>query len=127
MNFFIDAIKQYATFSGRATRQQYWMFYLFYIIIYIALTIIETTVGLYDAEAGMGLFTTIFMLGLLIPSIAILARRLHDIGRTGLWILLIVIPLVGAIVLLIFSVLDSEHGENQYGDSAKYPSEVDQP
>ena len=121
MNFFLDALKQYADFSGRATRQQYWMFYLFYLIIYLALTVIEITLGLYDKEVDMGLFTTIFMLGLLIPSLAILARRLHDIGRTGWWILLIVIPFVGALVLLIFAVLDSEYGENKYGNSIKYP------
>lgn len=120
MNFFIDAIKNYATFTGRATRQQYWMFYLFYIIFYIILAILDNALGLANAELGTGVLTTIYSLGLLIPSIAILARRLHDIGRSGWWILLIFIPLIGAIVILIFTLLDSERQANEYGESIKY-------
>ncbi len=122
MNYFLDGIKNYATFSGRATRQQYWMFYLFYIIFYILLSVLDGVIGTYSESTGTGLLSTIFSLGLLIPSIAILARRLHDIGRTGWWILLIFIPLIGAIVLLIFTLLDSEKGENKYGESLKYPN-----
>lgn len=120
MNFFIDAVKNYANFSDRATRQQYWMYYLFYIIFSIVLTLLDMGLGLFDPETGMGLFSTIFSLGLLIPSIAILARRLHDIGRSGWWILLIVIPLIGFIVLLIFTLIDSEREENKWGISLKY-------
>jgi len=124
MKFFIDGIKNYANFSDRATRQQYWMFYLFYILITIALTLIDMALGLYDPMSAMGLFSTIFTLGLLIPSIAILARRLHDIGRSGWWILLVIIPLIGALVLLIFAVLDSEKGLNKWGESTKYPQPI---
>ena len=122
MNYFLDGLKNYATFSGRATRQQYWMFYLFYIIFYIVLSVLDGLTGTYDEEIGIGLLSTIFSLGLFIPSIAILARRLHDIGRTGWWILLLFIPLIGAIVILIFTLLDSESNENEYGESLKYPN-----
>ena len=124
MEHFTHAIKNYATFTGRATRQQYWMFILFYLLIYIGLTILEMAVGLYDIETQMGLLTTIYSLGLLIPSLAILARRLHDIGRSGWWILLIVIPLIGVIVLIVFALIDSEKEENQWGASPKYPVEL---
>ena len=123
MNFFLEGIKNYANFSGRATRQQYWMFYLFYILIYIALMMIDMAFGVYDQMAGIGLLSTVFNLGLLIPSIAILARRLHDIGRSAWWILLIIIPLIGAIVLLIFTLLDSQQEENKWGISTKYQTD----
>lgn len=77
MNFFIDAIKNYATFKGRATRQQYWMFYLFYIIFYIILAVLENSLGLTigdKGDFGEGILTLIYSLGLLIPSLAILAK-----------------------------------------------------
>ena len=121
MNYFLDALKNYATFSGRATRQQYWMFVLFSVIFSFLLGIVDGLFGFVN-EIDMGLLSTLFSLAILIPSIAILARRLHDIGRTGWWILLIFIPLIGAIVILIFTLLDSEKNENQYGESLKYPA-----
>lgn len=121
MNEFLDALKQYATFAGRATRKQYWMFILFYLIFYIILSVIDVAFGSYNEATGMGLLTTVYSLLLLIPSFAVMARRLHDIGRTGWWMLLFLIPLIGPIVLIIFAVLDSEPGENQYGVSSKYP------
>ena len=124
MNFFIEGIKNYANFSDRATRQQYWMFYLFYILITVALTFLDMAVGLYDPMTAMGLFSTIFTLALLIPSIAILARRLHDIGRSGWWILLIIIPLLGILVLFVMTLLDSESATNKWGESTKYPHTV---
>jgi len=123
VNFFIDAIKNYATFKGRATRQQYWMFYLFYIIFYIILAVLENSLGLTigdKGDFGEGILTLIYSLGLLIPSLAILARRLHDIGRSGWWILLILIPLIGGLVIFIFTVLDSQRQANEYGESIKY-------
>jgi len=121
VNYYLDALKNYATFSGRATRQQYWMFVLFNIIIAILLGIIDGVFG-FTNEDGMGLLGTVYSLAILIPAIAILARRLHDIGRTGWWILLLFIPLIGAIVILIFALLDSERNENEYGASLKHPN-----
>lgn len=115
MNFFIDAIQKYADFSGRATRQQYWMFMLFYILIYIGLSLIDAALG----SSGVGILSLLFTLGLLVPSTAILARRLHDIGKSGWWMLLLLIPLVG-LIILVFAIMDSEKGSNQYGESTKY-------
>lgn len=116
MNFFIDAIQKYADFSGRATRQQYWMFMLFYILIYIGLSVIDMTFS----SSGIGTLSLLYTLGLLVPSIAILARRLHDTGKSGWWMLLALIPLVGAIIVLVFTIMDSEKESNQYGESTKY-------
>ncbi|MBV1915163.1 MAG: DUF805 domain-containing protein [Pseudomonadales bacterium] len=107
MDYFIDALKQYAIFEGRATRTEYWMYILFYMIISIALNVI-------DYVLGTMILSTVFGLGLLIPSISICTRRLHDTGRTGWWQLILLVPLIGVIVLLVFMVSES-HEENEYG------------
>jgi uncharacterized membrane protein YhaH (DUF805 family) len=109
MEFFTRAYKNYANFSGRDTRQQYWMFYLFYIIF-------AFVAGFVDALIGTdGLLGTIFILVTIIPSIAIATRRLHDIGKSGWWQLLVFIPIIGAIVLIVFLATKGSFGENQYG------------
>ena len=109
MEYFIGAIKQYATFSGRARRKEYWMFSLFYIIFYIILAVI-------DGVLGTMFLSIIFSLALLIPSISIAARRLHDTGRTGWWQLIVLIPLIGVIVLIVF-LAQGSGDENKYGVS----------
>ena len=109
--YFIEAFKKCTDFSGRARRKQYWMFILVGAIIYLVLAIIGTILG------TMWL-STIYSLILLLPSISITTRRLHDIGRSGWWQLIYLIPLVGLIVMVIFLCQDS-HKENKYGVSPK--------
>ena len=109
MEYFIGAIKQYATFSGRARRKEYWMFFLFYMIFYIILAVI-------DGVLGTMFLSIIYSLALLIPSISIAARRLHDTGRTGWWQLIVLIPLIGVIVLIVF-LAQGSGDENKYGVS----------
>lgn len=109
MNHFIDALKQYANFKGRATRTQFWMYQLFYVI-----TLIVASVA--DALSGLPFLTLICVLGFFIPSLSIGARRLHDIGRSGWWQLLMFVPMIGGIVLLVFWVMESK-GDNEYGVS----------
>lgn len=111
MEYFIAALKKYADFTGRARRKEYWMFILFYVIFYVVASII-------DAVIGTILITTIFALGMLIPSISAAARRLHDTSRSGWWQLLSLIPIVGTIVLIVFLAQDS-HADNQYGPNPK--------
>ncbi|WNO09407.1 DUF805 domain-containing protein [Teredinibacter sp. KSP-S5-2] len=111
MEYFIGALKKYADFTGRARRKEYWMFVLFYIIFYVVLSII-------DGIIGMVLLSAIYSLALLVPSISIAARRLHDTGRSGWWQLIAIIPLIGAIVLIVFLVQDS-HDKNEYGENPK--------
>lgn len=113
MNWFIDVIKKYAVFNGRARRKEYWMFVLFYILIYVGLFVVESLVG------SPGILVLIFALGLLVPSIAVSIRRLHDTDRSGWWILIGFVPLVGGIVLLVFMCLDGTSGANQYGPDPK--------
>ncbi|MCV6620690.1 MAG: DUF805 domain-containing protein [Cellvibrionaceae bacterium] len=111
MEYFMDALKRYADFSGRARRKQYWMFVLFYFIFSIVVSIVDSILG--TMFLGM-----IFGLAMLVPSLAIGARRLHDTGRSGWWQLLLLIPLIGFIVLLVFYVQDS-HPDNDYGPNPK--------
>lgn len=111
MEYFIGALKKYADFTGRARRTEYWMFILFYMIFYIVL-------GVIDALIGSIVLTAIYSLALLIPSISIAARRLHDTSRSGWWQLIILIPLLGIIILIVFLVLDS-HDKNKYGENPK--------
>lgn len=111
MEYFIDAFRKYAEFSGRARRKEYWMFILFYVIFYVVLAIIDGVISSY-------VLTSIFALVCLVPSISIGARRLHDTGRSGWWQLIGLIPLIGAIVLIVFFAQDS-HEDNEYGLNPK--------
>lgn len=114
MNWFVDVVtKKYATFTGRAHRTEYWMFVLVYIVIAIVLSIVDAIV-----KTG-NIVSALFALALLIPSIAVAVRRLHDTSRSGWWLLLGFIPLIGAIVLLVFMCLDSTPGANEHGPNPK--------
>jgi uncharacterized membrane protein YhaH (DUF805 family) len=119
MNWYLEVLKKYAVFNGRARRKEYWYFFLFNMLISIVLGIVDVMVGSFDPEAGIGLLGGVYMLAVLIPGIAVTVRRLHDTGRTGWWFLIVFVPLIGAIVLLIFMVLDSEAGDNEYGQNPK--------
>jgi len=113
MNYYIEVIKKYTVFTGRARRAEYWMFFLFNFIIAFVLGIIE---GILEMPGVLGV---IYMLAVLIPGIAVSIRRLHDTDKSGWWILIGLIPLIGSIVLLIFMVSDSTPGENQFGANPK--------
>lgn len=118
MHWYIDVLKKYAVFTGRARRMEYWMFVLFNVIISIVLNVVDVAAGL-TLESGQGILSTIYSLAVLLPGLAVGARRLHDTGRSGWWLLIGLIPCIGAIVLLVFFVQDSEPGTNQYGPNPK--------
>lgn len=122
MNWYIEVLKKYAVFNGRARRKEYWFFILFNIIINIVLAIIDSVTGTLSLEEGIGLLSGIYSLAIVIPGIAVFVRRLHDTGRSGWWIFIGLIPLIGFIVLLVFTVQDSKAGENQYGANPKEAS-----
>ncbi|MGW1216825.1 DUF805 domain-containing protein [Streptomyces sp. NPDC002499] len=115
MSWFIEALKKYAVFSGRARRKEYWNFALFVGIIYVVVLVL----GLVTKQTAIVALAGVFYLGVLIPSLAVAVRRLHDTGRSGWWILIGLVPLAGAIVLLVFTVSDSTPGPNQYGPNPK--------
>lgn len=109
-------LKKYADFSGRAPRPEYWWFYLLVIVVYLVATIIDSVIGTDMVVGPYGMVMMVAALGLLIPSIAAGIRRLHDTDRSGWWLLIGLIPLVGAIVLLVFWVSAGTPGPNQYGE-----------
>ncbi|WP_421381885.1 DUF805 domain-containing protein [Bacillus salacetis] len=114
MKWYLKVLRNYVNFSGRARRKEYWMFMLFNFIISIPLIAIETMADLDEW------LTTLYSLLIFLPSFAVLVRRLHDTGRSGWWVLISLVPLVGAIVLLVFACLDSEDGQNKWGPNPKY-------
>jgi uncharacterized membrane protein YhaH (DUF805 family) len=118
MSWFIAALKKYATFSGRACRSEYWYFFLFYLLISVVLTLMDGILGA-DTHQGGGLLSGLFALGTLLPAIGVGVRRLHDIGRSGWWLLIGLVPLLGGLVLLWFAVKDSDPGDNAYGTHPK--------
>ena len=118
MKDFSNVFKKTFNFSDRSRRKEFWMFTLWVFIISIVLTIVEFATGLV-IEPDIGILTTIFSLVILIPSLSVTVRRLHDIGRTGWWLLLGLIPLLGWIALLVLTLLDSESGSNKYGPNPK--------
>ncbi len=112
-------LKKYADFTGRSRRKEYWMFFLLVMVVAIVLSVVEGLLGLGGMVGGIyGPITTLFLLATLIPSISVGIRRLHDTDRSGWWILLAFVPLVG-IVLLVFFVLEGTRGPNQYGPDPK--------
>ncbi len=106
MDWYLKVLKNYFVFSGRARRKEYWWFVLINCIISVVLAMVQNALG-WTFENGEGVLTIVYSLAVLIPSIAVLVRRLHDIGRTG-WL-----------VLLVFTFSDSQSGSNAYGPNPK--------
>lgn len=119
MNWYLHVLKNYATFSGRARRKEYWMFFLISALISIVLTLLDILLGTYSVEYEAGLFSGLYSLLILLPSIAVVVRRLHDTDRSGWWILISLIPLIGVLVLFVFTCLDSQPGTNRFGVNPK--------
>ena len=119
MNWYLQALKNYANFSGRARRKEYWYFFLFNFIVAVVLGFIDGMVGTFSPEAGIGLLGGIYSLAVLIPGVAVSVRRLHDTERSGWWLLIALVPLIGGIVLLVFMVQDSKTGSNKFGENPK--------
>jgi len=113
VEWYLAVLKKYAVFSGRARRKEYWMFFLFNFIVAIGLAIIDGLFG------GSGVLGTLYALGVFIPNVAVSVRRLHDTNRSGWWLLLYFIPIIGALVVLFFMVQDSNEDENDFGESPK--------
>ena len=107
-------LENYANFEGRARRSEFWFFELANVIVWLVLLILANIAGI------LGLLAIVYWLGILIPSIAVGIRRLHDTDKSGWWILIGLVPFVGGIILLVFMCIDGTRGTNQWGPSPKY-------
>ena len=114
--YFNRAISRFARFNGRASRAEYWYFFLAVLLLNVALTLL----GLVFSESVLGdlieLLSGVLLLFVLMPSISIGVRRLHDVNKSGWWYLLILVPLIGPLVLLYWAIQVSDAGSNAYGD-----------
>ena len=116
MNLILGSVTQrYAQFSGRARRKEYWLFVLAYIVTSVVALGIDISLSSFDETEGVGVFSTIVTLGLLIPYLAVSVRRLHDTNRSVWWFLISFIPLIGEIWLIILCCFRGDEGENQFG------------
>lgn len=121
--YFLDIItKKYADFSGRARRSEYWYFQLFNILFLMGVSLLTSLLGNSMAMIG-SIIIFVYALGIIIPSIAIVVRRLHDIGKSGWWYFIGIIPLIGTIIILIYLCTDSQSGRNEYGPNPKEESD----
>ena len=125
---FATAVKSfwsnYTNFKGRARRSEYWFIQLFLVVTNIAVAVIDLAlmngdVERFIANGGGGIVGLIWIFATILPALAVLIRRLHDTNRSGWWALIGLVPLAGAIVVLVFTVEDSNKGDNRYGASPK--------
>ncbi|WP_380874628.1 membrane protein [Sphingomonas sp. DBB INV C78] len=135
MEWMLLPLKRYAQFSGRSRRKEYWMFVLFAVIVYAIAIFLDSALGLGgsttnyadvgDGGAAVGfnstggVLTLIVALALFVPSLAVAIRRLHDTDRSGWWLLIGLVPLIGAIVLLVFYCTEGTKGPNRFGPDPK--------
>ena len=126
MKYYLDVIKKYVKFDGRARRKEYWMFVLFNAIFGIVASLLDNLLGLnfsseYSSYASVstGIIASVYSLAVFLPTLAVGVRRLHDIGKSGWWLLIALVPLAGPIWLLVLLATNGVVGENQYGSDPK--------
>jgi uncharacterized membrane protein YhaH (DUF805 family) len=119
MDWYVKVLKNYVGFSGRARRKEYWMFFLISTLVSIGLILVDRMTGSYDPVRGWGLLSGLYALAVLLPGLAVSVRRLHDRDKSGWWLLLALIPLIGAIILLVWCAMDGDRGDNRFGPDPK--------
>ncbi len=113
-----SGFKNYAVFSGRAARPDFWYFYLFTAIVGIGIGVVEGVIGTAGVFGGFGVITLIWSLAIFLPTLGLMVRRLHDADHSGWWFLIAFLPLIGAIVLIVFWATAGTQGDNKYGAPA---------
>ncbi len=108
-------LSKYVDFTGRARRSEFWYFVLFNLIVQVVASILDNAAGTDFDSANGGVISTLATLGMLLPSIAVSARRLHDIGKSGWWQLMGIIPILGWVLVIIWYATNTKPGANQYG------------
>ena len=115
-----NVFDKYATFSGRARRSEYWWYWLFYLIVLFMAVFFDNFCGITFDYLTYGPIYVLAALGLILPTWAVAVRRLHDINKSGWNLLWSLVPIIGAILLLIWACTDSDRTTNEYGESPKY-------
>ncbi|MEU1619473.1 DUF805 domain-containing protein [Streptomyces sp. NPDC008238] len=113
MHWYLDVLRKYAVFGGRARRTEYWMFALVNLVISIVLLFVGRAIG-------FDYLQSVYALAVLLPTLGVSVRRLHDTGRSGWWLLIGLVPFLGAIVLLVFFCIEGGPSENEYGANPKF-------
>lgn len=124
MKWYLKVLKEYTNFEGRARRTEYWMFALFNFLIFIPLYAIDVFLfskGILPIPMAL---SAIYFLAVLLPSISVLVRRLHDVDKSGWWYFISFVPLVGSFILLFFLVQDGTVGDNQFGSNPKGVTDI---
>lgn len=119
MGWYLAALRKYAVFHGRARRKEFWCFFLFYVIFYGLAVVLDIALGTVSMELGIGLLMGAYAIAMVVPYVAVSVRRLHDTNRSGWWLLISFIPIVGAIWFLVLLMLDGQAGENRFGEDPK--------
>jgi uncharacterized membrane protein YhaH (DUF805 family) len=113
MNWYMEAFRKYAQFGGRSRRMEFWMFTLINVLVIFGLAIFA------DKALWANILLAVYAVAMFIPCIALTVRRLHDTGRSGWWIFISAVPLIGSIAMIIFEVLPGDVGDNGYGPDPK--------
>ena len=112
MDWYLGALKKYADFTGRARRTELWMFLLINFVVSVVLAVVDRMIGTMVLQP-------LYALAVLLPSLAVGARRLHDTGRSGWWLLIALVPIAGLVVLIVFYLIEGTKGPNAYGPDPK--------
>jgi uncharacterized membrane protein YhaH (DUF805 family) len=113
VNYYLDAMRKYVTFSGRATRSQFWIFLLVFMVLFLVAMAIDFAIGI--KMYNIGVLTIVVSLVHILPIISIYVRRLHDINKSGWWYWITLVPAVGPILLLVYTCTGSKNEGNIYG------------
>lgn len=119
MSWYLAAVRKYAVFSGRARRMEYWMFSLVNLVIAFVLVIAQFSTNGVGRTSTLSLLFGLYWIAMFLPSFGVTVRRLHDTGRSGWWLLIGLVPLLGSIALLVFMVQEGTSGSNDYGPNPK--------
>ena len=119
MDWYLKVLKNYVGFEGRARRKEFWMFVLFNFIVTIVLMVIDSVLGTMNAKIGLGMLSGLYGLATFLPNLAVSVRRLHDIDRSGWWLLIAFIPLIGAIMLIVWYATEGNRSDNRFGPDPK--------
>ncbi len=122
MSWYFRVLKKYAVFAGRARRKEYWIYNLINLLILVVLDIADPAKQ--SPTTSLGPLAAVYVLATFLPSLGVLVRRLHDTGRSGVWVLLGLVPIIGSLIVLVFTIQDSEPGQNQYGANPKMPNPI---